>query len=237
MTRFLSVENLRTGYSKSEVLHGISLSLDRGRIAAIIGPNGAGKTTLLKAITGFLPVQGAVHVDGQDIAPLSVEERLERGISLVPETRELFGPMTVADNLALGGFRYRHDRTLLAEELERAYLHFPVLRERRGQRASTLSGGERQMLALARAMMSRPALLLLDEPSLGLAPMIVRDVLQHVARLRDRGLSVLLVEQNARAALAVADYAYVLERGEIRAEGPASELAQDARLIDSYLGA
>ena len=237
MTPLLDVQDLCAGYLQTQVLHDLSFKIQPGQIITVIGPNGAGKSTLLKSLMGLLPVKGAIRFEDAPIHDASVERRLDLGIALVPETRELFGPMSVADNLILGGFRHRRDREGLARDLNRVYGLFPVLHERHSQRASTLSGGERQMLALARAMMSRPRLLLLDEPSLGLAPLIVRNVLADVAELRQQGVSVLLVEQNARAALAVADYGYVLEQGKIRLQGPATELAQNPDVIASYLGA
>ena len=237
MTALLQVQDLCAGYQQTQVLHDLSFQIQPGQIITVIGPNGAGKSTLLKSLMGLLPVKGTLQFEDAPIHDASVERRLDLGIALVPETRELFGPMSVADNLILGGFRHRRDREGLARDLNRVYGLFPVLQERRNQRASTLSGGERQMLALARAMMSRPRLLLLDEPSLGLAPLIVRNVLADVAELRQQGVSVLLVEQNACAALAVADFGYVLEQGKIRLQGPASELAQNPDVIASYLGA
>jgi len=190
----------------------VSLRVDEGEIATVIGPNGAGKTTLLAALMGVLPATGTVHFDGANLARLSIEARVELGLSLVPETRELFTTMSVEENLRLGGFRHRAEGNAAARlEMDRNYALFPRLAERRRQVAGTLSGGERQMLAIARALMGRPRLLMLDEPSLGLAPLIVRDILRTIAGLRDQGVSILLVEQNARAALAVSDHAHVLE--------------------------
>ena len=205
-----------------------------GQIVAVIGPNGAGKTTLLAAAAGLLRWRGRVMYDGLDLARLDVEERVERGLCLVPERRELFGDMAVADNLLLGAYSRRGNGA--DQSLRQVYDRFPRLAERRRQKAQTLSGGERQMLALGRALMAKPRLLLLDEPSLGLAPMMVREILRIVASLREIGVSILLVEQNARAALETADYGYVLETGEITHQGPPAVLANDARVVATYLG-
>lgn len=234
----LSVSNLRAGYGKAEVLSGLNLSLRRGSVVTVIGPNGAGKSTTLNALMGVLPSKGQVLFDGADVSALNLEARVMLGLALVPETRELFGAMTVQDNLLLGGYRpMRLGQRDWRKELGRVFELFPRLDERSEQLAGTLSGGERQMLAVGRALMSRPKVLMLDEPSLGLAPQIVKEVFRTVARLRDAGVSILLIEQNARAALEVADYAYVLETGEIALEGPASQLASDPRVIETYLGA
>ncbi|MGI9152510.1 MAG: ABC transporter ATP-binding protein, partial [Rubrivivax sp.] len=202
-----------------------------------IGPNGAGKSTTLNALMGALPSRGQVVFDGQDLAEATLEERVMMGLALVPEKRELFGTMPVEDNLILGGYRAMKLRVPnWRSELERVYGLFPRLKERRAQLAGTLSGGERQMLAVGRALMSRPKLLMLDEPSLGLAPLIVREIFRIIDQLRAQGTSILLIEQNARAALEVADHGYVLETGSIVLDGPARDLATDARVIDTYLG-
>jgi branched-chain amino acid transport system ATP-binding protein len=234
----LTVTDLHAGYGRAEVLHGITLKAAKGSVVTVIGPNGAGKSTLLNALMGVLAARGAIRYDGQDIQLQTLEERVMQGIALVPETRALFGSMPVEDNLLLGAYRQlllgRKDS---AASLEVVYATFPRLKERRTQLAGTLSGGERQMLAVGRALMSQPALLMLDEPSLGLAPLVVRDIFKTIAGLRATGVTILLVEQNARAALEVADHAYVLEMGEIALEGPARELATDPRVIDTYLGA
>jgi branched-chain amino acid transport system ATP-binding protein len=234
----LEVRDLGVRYGRVAAVRGVSLRVERGRITAVIGPNGAGKTTLLAAIAGLLPADGGeVRLDGASITGDPVEENAARGVSLVPETRELFTGMSVEDNLVLGAFPLpragRGERRALLEE---AYGIFPRLGERRRQAAGTLSGGERQMLALARALMARPRLLLLDEPSLGLAPRVVREIFQVIAGLRARGVSILLVEQNARAALQVADDAFVLEMGEIALSGSAAALAEDPRVVETYLG-
>jgi len=234
----LSVQGLRAGYGKAEVLHGIDLQAPQGSVITVIGPNGAGKSTLLNALMGVLPAQGEIKFQGESISALSLEERVMMGIALVPEKRELFGTMPVEDNLILGGFRQvRLRNAQWREQLDVVYQLFPRLKERRTQQAGTLSGGERQMLAVGRALMSRPTLLMLDEPSLGLAPLVVREILHTVENLRQTGVTILLVEQNARAALETADYGYVLEMGDVALHGPADELATDPRVIDTYLGA
>ena len=232
----LEVRGLMVGHGNVAVLRDARLDVGQGRIVTVIGPNGAGKTTLLAAVMGLLPARGSVRYAGEDVATLSVEERVRRGMCLVPEQRELFGDLPVEDNLRLGAFsRARRDRTV-DDDLAAVYARFPRLRERHAQRAGTLSGGERQMLALGRALMARPKLLMLDEPSLGLAPRIVRDIFQVIAGLKQTGVSILLVEQNARAALQVADYGYVLEMGEFVLEGPTAELAVNPRVVETYLG-
>jgi branched-chain amino acid transport system ATP-binding protein len=234
VTPLFEIENLHVAYGKVEAVRGVSLVMQPGQIVAVIGPNGAGKTTLLAAAAGLLRWRGRVMYDGLDLARLDVEERVERGLCLVPERRELFGDMAVADNLLLGA--YSRSGNGADQSLREVYDRFPRLAERRRQKAQTLSGGERQMLALGRALMAKPRLLLLDEPSLGLAPMMVREILRIVASLREIGVSILLVEQNARAALETADYGYVLETGEITHQGPPAVLANDARVVATYLG-
>ncbi|CAN7683835.1 ABC transporter ATP-binding protein [Bosea sp. LjRoot9] len=236
MMALLSLSDLNVSYDKVEAVRGVSLSIQPGQIVTVIGPNGAGKTTLLAAAMGLLPSTGSMVFDGLDLRRLDVEARVERGFCLVPEKRELFGEMSVADNLILGAYSRRADRAGVRRDLDEVFDRFPRLLERRGQLANTLSGGERQMLALGRALMAKPRLLLLDEPSLGLAPLIVRDIFRIIASLRELGVSVLLVEQNARAALETADYGYVLETGEIVRSGPAETLIHDPRLIATYLG-
>jgi len=233
----LTVRDLHAGYGKAEVLAGLSLRAPAGSVVTVIGPNGAGKSTMLNAIMGVLPARGALIFDGTDLGRDSLEQRVMRGIALVPERRELFGSMPVEDNLILGAFRrFRLRQPGWRDELAKVYKLFPRLEERRTQLAGTLSGGERQMLAIGRALMSAPRLLLLDEPSLGLAPLVVRDIFHVIGKLRATGVTLLLVEQNARAALEVADYGYVLETGEIALEGTARQLADDARVIETYLG-
>jgi branched-chain amino acid transport system ATP-binding protein len=233
----LSVAGLHVRYGRVEALSEVSIMVGEGRIVTVIGPNGAGKTTLLAAIIGLLPSTGEIRFAGRVDRGAEVEQMVARGMTLVPEKRELFGEMSVEDNLQLGAFdRYRRGARDLKERMAEVFALFPRLQERRRQEAGTLSGGERQMLAIGRALMAKPALLMLDEPSLGLAPLIVREVFQIIAELRRRGVSILLVEQNARAALQIADYAYVLETGSVTLEGPAGELAQNPRVIDAYLG-
>jgi branched-chain amino acid transport system ATP-binding protein len=234
----LEVTGLHAGYGKAEVLRGLSLQAPPGSVITVIGPNGAGKSTMLNALMGLLPSKGTLRLAGQDISRLTLEERVMCGLALVPEKRELFGSMSVEDNLVLGGWRPLKQRTpRWRDGLERVFTLFPRLKERRAQQAGTLSGGERQMLAVGRALMGQPKLLMLDEPSLGLAPLIVRDIFSIITQLRASGVTILLVEQNARAALQVADHGYVLETGDLVLEGPADQLADDPRVIETYLGA
>lgn len=233
----LAISNLSAAYGKVEALSGINLSVGEGQIVTVIGPNGAGKTTLLSAAIGLLASKGEIEFDAVLETQPEVEHLVGRGLILVPEKRELFSEMSVEDNLILGAFQrqragHRDEKTTMQE----VYELFPRLQERRNQQAGTLSGGERQMLAVGRALMAKPRLLMLDEPSLGLAPLIVREIFRIIAELRRRGVSILLVEQNARAALQVADYAYVLENGRTAMEGPATQLRDDPRVIETYLG-
>lgn len=234
----MDVQNLCVGYGKVGVLQDVSLRVAPGQIVTVIGPNGAGKTTLLATLMGLLhPTRGEIRMRGQDQLGLEVEERVGQGLNLVPESRALFAEMTVADNLLMGAYRRHrtgwrdHPRTL-----DEVYALFPRLKERRGQMAGTLSGGERQMLAIGRALMAKPGLLMLDEPSLGLAPLIVREIFRILTELRATGVSILLVEQNARAALQVADHGYVLEMGAVVHQGPSAALMDDPRVIHAYLG-
>ncbi|MEJ2804398.1 ABC transporter ATP-binding protein [Comamonadaceae bacterium PP-2] len=239
-TPLLQVRDLHAGYGRAEVLHGLSLKAEPGSVVTVIGPNGAGKSTLLGSLMGVLPSRGELLYQGQSIAGLTLEQRVERGIALVPETRALFGSMSIEDNLRLGSYRLRGALwapRAIGADLDEVYRLFPRLLERRRQTAGTLSGGERQMLAIGRALMGKPSLLMLDEPSLGLAPLIVREIFAIIDRLRATGVTILLVEQNARAALEVADHGYVLETGDIALHGPARQLAGDPRVIDTYLGA
>ncbi|HWP20094.1 MAG TPA: ABC transporter ATP-binding protein [Burkholderiaceae bacterium] len=233
----LELRDFCVSYGPVEAVHHVDLEVHEGEIVTVIGPNGAGKTTLLNAVMGLLPSRGGVRVDGEPIARPSVERMVARSVALVPEKRELFAEMSVEDNLLLGGFaRWRRGDRTQHQRMDEVYAIFPRLAERRAQMAGTLSGGERQMLAIGRALMAKPRLLMLDEPSLGLAPLIVREVLLTVSRLRQVGVSVLLVEQNARAALQIADRAYVLEMGAVALSGQAQELLHDRRIVDTYLG-
>ena len=234
MSALLQVNDAHVAYGKVEAVHSVSLEVARNEIVTIIGANGAGKTTLLNAIMGVLPLKGAVSFAGQDLARLEIEDRVGLGLSLVAEHRELFWTMSVEDNLLLGAFRSARSAT--ASSFERVYALFPRLKERRKQLAGTLSGGEQQMLAMGRALMGVPKLLMLDEPSLGLAPIIVADIFRTVSELRSAGVSVLLVEQNAQAALKIADRAYVMELGEFVLQGTAADIERHEGVAASYLG-
>ncbi|AHG64494.1 ABC transporter ATP-binding protein [Advenella mimigardefordensis] len=241
MSRLLEAQHINAQYGKVLAVNDVSLVMDQGQVVTVIGANGAGKSTLLNTLMGALPVsgrsQGQIFYRGEDISRMPVEERVAAGLCLVPEKRELFTSMSVQDNLLLGGFRqYRQRVAGWRDTLDQVYQLFPRLLERRDQRAGTLSGGERQMLAVGRAMMSRPTLLMLDEPSLGLAPRVVQEVFRIILRLRETGVSILLVEQNARAALQASDYGYVLEMGEIAMEGSSQQLRSDPKVAQSYLG-
>lgn len=237
----LDVTGLSVRYGKVEALHDVSIAVRPGQIVSVIGPNGAGKSTLLNAIMGALPLTG--HATGQlryrdaEVTNLPIEARVALGLCLVPEKRELFSTMSVEDNLVLGAYRRKRagERNFL-DQLEPVFALFPRLKERRRQAAGTLSGGERQMLALGRALMGKPDLLMLDEPSLGLAPLIVKEIFHVVSALRQTGVAILLIEQNARAALQISDYGYVLETGEVVLEGAAAELAANPQIIETYLG-
>jgi branched-chain amino acid transport system ATP-binding protein len=233
----LEVRDLSVAYGNVDALHGATLRVNAGQIVTVIGPNGAGKTTMLAAIMGQLACSGEVNFLGRSQAGVKVERRVAAGMSLVPERRELFGTMSIEDNLLMGAYA-RHSQGLRdhRETMDEVFRRFPRLKERRGQLANTLSGGERAMLVLGRALMGKPRVLLLDEPSLGLAPLVVREVFRIIADLRRSGVAILLVEQNARAALQVSDHGYVLETGAIVLDGPSAELAQDPRVAATYLG-
>jgi branched-chain amino acid transport system ATP-binding protein len=234
ISALLSVSDAHVAYGKVEAVRSVSLDVGDHEIVTIIGANGAGKTTLLNAIMGILPLRGRVTFAGEDVLRLEIEDRVAAGLCLVPEHRELFSTMNVEDNLQLGAFRIAKAATAVA--FERVYTLFPRLKERRKQLAGTLSGGEQQMLAMGRALMGAPRLLMLDEPSLGLAPIIVADIFRTIGELRESGVSVLLVEQNAQAALQIADRAYVMELGEFILNGPAKDIATNQRVAASYLG-
>jgi branched-chain amino acid transport system ATP-binding protein len=234
MSALLQVSDAHVAYGKVEAVRSVSLEVGENEIVTIVGANGAGKTTLLSAIMGILPLKGRVAFAGQDLARLDIEDRVALGLGLVPEHRELFVTMNVEDNLELGAFRV--ERAKAKTSMERVYTLFPRLKERRKQLAGTLSGGEQQMLAMGRALMGAPKLLMLDEPSLGLAPIIVADIFRIVTELRASGVSVLLVEQNAQAALKIADHAYVMELGEFVLSGKAKDVAANERVAASYLG-
>jgi branched-chain amino acid transport system ATP-binding protein len=231
----LSVENLKSGYGRIEALHGVSITVAAGEIVTLVGANGAGKTTLLRAISGVQPITaGRILFEGRPIERLPGHARVALGIAQVPEGRQLFAPLSVDDNLKLGAWTRRDaDRET---GLAQVYALFPMLASRRQAAAGTLSGGQQQMLAIGRALMAKPRLLLLDEPSMGLAPMLVDQILGVVQGLKRTGLTVLLVEQNARAALAIADRGYVVETGRIAASGSAAELLADDRVQAAYLG-
>lgn len=237
----LKIENITVGYGADAVLQGVTLNVAPGQTVALIGPNGAGKTTAMRSISGMLyPRSGSIYLDGKDITGVPANRLARLGVAHVPEGRRVFAPLTVEDNLLLGGYGYlpklfgfnAHAR----RDLDRAYALFPRLRDRRSQLAGTLSGGEQQMLAIGRALMSRPRLLLLDEPSMGLAPVMVREVFSTIARLRAEGTTILLVEQFAESALKLADFAYVMEGGRVAVSGSASSIAADHKVIEVYLG-
>lgn len=231
----LSVRGLTSHYGSVQALHGVDMDVPAGHIVALVGANGAGKTTLLRAISGVQPISsGRIDFLQRDMHRLVASHRVRAGISQVPEGRQVFGPMTVEDNLRLGGFT--RPRVGMADSLAAMFALFPILEQKRHLPAGTLSGGQQQMLAMARALMAQPQLLLLDEPSMGLAPLIVQEIFQLIQRLRDRGITVLVVEQNARAALSIADQGYVIELGRIVMDGRGTDLLKDDRIRQAYLG-
>lgn len=237
MSPLLEVDDFSVRYGRVLALDGVTLRVDEGKVTTVIGPNGAGKTSLVNAVMGLQPYSGRLRFPRFTDAARTIESRVKAQVALVPETRDLFGPMTVRDNLLLGAYAMRSRRNHDTNgRLSEIFDLFPRLRERQMQSAETLSGGERQMLALGRALMLRPRLLMLDEPSLGLAPLIVVEIFRVIDQLRRDGVSILLIEQNARAALNVADRAYVLENGKIQLEGPGALVSQDRRVLESYLG-
>ena len=237
MTALLEVKDLELAYGQVAVCRGISLRLDRGEIVALIGANGAGKSTTLRAIAGLLPPRvGTIIFSGKDVTTMPSYERSKLGIALVPEGRRVFPFLTVRENLELGGFNVRNDAAKIRQRLDGVFAMFPWLSERSSQNAGTLSGGEQQMLALGRAMMSEPQLLFLDEPSLGLAPIVVQDIFQKIRAINAAGTSVLLVEQNARHAFETASRGYVLQTGSVIASGSCAELKANPRVQEAYLG-
>lgn len=233
----LQVTDLHTSYGAIEAVRGISFTVTAGQVVALIGANGAGKSSTLNTISGLIsPRSGHIRFEGQEIGGLRADQVTALRLVQVPEGRDVLAPLTVAENLALGAY-VRHDRANIAADLERIYERFPRLAERRQQLAGSLSGGEQQMLAIGRALMTRPKLLMLDEPSMGLAPLIVNDVFRIIREINEEGTTILLVEQNANKALQVADYAYVLDRGKLVTEGPAADLRNDPAIVEAYLGA
>jgi len=235
-TTLLDIQKLSSHYGRIAALHGASLSVRKGRLVALVGANGAGKTTLLRTISGVQRATGgAIFFDGRDITTMRADKRVRLGICQVPEGRQVFGPLSVADNLRLGAFTGT-DEKYIAKDLRRMYEMFPVLRQKAQEPAGTLSGGQQQMLAIARALMGRPRLLLLDEPSMGLAPILVEEIFRIIENLRQQSITILLVEQNAQAALAIADDAYVMETGKIVIEGSGRDLLADDRVREAYLG-
>jgi branched-chain amino acid transport system ATP-binding protein len=239
MNAMLKVDGINTYYGHSHVLKNVSMQVPEGSLISIIGANGAGKSTLLKAIIGLLMIEsGHIHYNSADISRLPAHAIVKHGIGLVPEGRQLFGPLSVLDNLMLG--TYKDSRATrnnhLRESLEGVFNLFPILKNRSRQKAGTLSGGEQQMLAIARALMSKPQLLLLDEPSLGLAPLVVQEIMRTLVKLKKRGITLVLVEQNARLALAISDYTYVIDTGRMSIEGPSCDLLNDEKIKNAYLG-
>lgn len=234
----LEVEHLQASYGPVQAVRDVSLTVGENEVVAIIGPNGAGKTTTLSAITGLLPARGEVRFAGHRAIGLSPEDAVRLGISLVPERRQLFATMSVNDNLLLGAYHRfgRESREAITRDLDDVFALFPLLKDRTDDPARTLSGGMQQMLAIGRGLMARPRLLLMDEPLLGLAPLVIREILKTLRRLQDRGQSLLLVEQNAKAALEIARRAYVMEAGRVALQGEASVLAQDPKVRAAYLG-
>jgi branched-chain amino acid transport system ATP-binding protein len=232
----LILDNVSVNYGAIEALRGISMRVEKGEVVTLIGANGAGKTTTLRTITGLLaPREGTVTFEGEDISGTATHKLVARGISMSPEGRGVFANLTVRENLQMGAYLQKN-RNEIAADMERCFKMFPRLKERETQKAGTLSGGEQQMLAMGRALMSRPRLLLLDEPSLGLAPLVVHTIFEAIDDIRSKGTTILLVEQNAHAALKHSDRAYVMETGAITMEGPSKDLANDPRIKEAYLG-
>lgn len=235
MKTLLKVSNIETYYGQIQALKGVSLQVEEGKIVTLLGANGAGKSTTMKTIAGLLkPKQGSVEFSGEDVTGLRPDQLLRKGVALVPEGRAILSSMTVIENLDMGAY-HRKDKNV-EKDLEDVMQRFPILKERQLQAAGTLSGGQQQMLAIARALLSKPKLLLLDEPSMGLAPLIVAEIFNIIKEIKDAGTTVLLVEQNAKQALKIADYGYVMETGKIIIEGKASDLLEDPRIVEAYLG-
>ncbi|MEH7374477.1 ABC transporter ATP-binding protein [Neobacillus drentensis] len=231
----LKVTGIETYYGKIQALKGINLEVEQGKIVTILGANGAGKTTTMKTIAGIIkPKKGTVEFLGEDVTGLRADQLVTKGISLVPEGRAILSSMTVIENLEMGAY-HRSDKEV-GKDIEEVMKHFPILKERKNQLGGTLSGGQQQMLAIARAILSRPKLLLLDEPSMGLAPLIVADIFKIIREIKDDGTTVLLVEQNAKQALKIADYGYVMETGKVIIQGKAEDLLVDPRIVEAYLG-
>jgi len=231
----LKVSGINASYGKIQVLKNISLEVEEGSIVTILGANGAGKTTTMKSISGLLkPQEGKIEFLGEDVTGLRPDQLLKKGIALVPEGRQILAGMTVLENLEMGAYHRRDNE--IGQDLEKMFARFPILKEREKQLGGTLSGGQQQMLAIARAIMSRPKLLLLDEPSMGLAPLVVADIFKIIREINQAGTTVLLVEQNARQALKVSDNGYVLETGKIIADGKSTDLLNDPRIMEAYLG-
>lgn len=232
----LSVKDLKVNYGSVQALKGVSLEVNKGEIVTLIGSNGAGKTSLLKAISGLLrPKEGNITFEGKDISKIAPDQIVSLGISHVPEGRKIFSDMTVMENLHIGAYQ-RKDRAAIFKDMEEVFTLFPILNERKEQIAGTLSGGEQQMLAIARALLAKPKLIILDEPSLGLAPIIVEKVFEFIEEIRQAGITILLVEQNANLALEASERAYVIETGEIRFSGDSKELLKDEKIVEAYLG-
>ena len=231
----LRIRGLTSHYGRIQALHGIDLDVEQGRLVALVGANGAGKTTLLRTISGVHPASGgSISLFGQDITRLAPAKRVRLGLCQVPEGRQVFGPMSIEDNLRLGAYTRTDDQ--VETDLERMYAIFPILKEKRGLPAGTLSGGQQQMLAMARALMGRPRLLLLDEPSMGLAPLLVEEIFRVIKRLKSEGITIFLVEQNAHAALSIADFGYVIETGRTILGGTGAELLRNEEVKQAYLG-
>lgn len=231
----LKVSNIETFYGQIQALKGISLNVEEGKIVTLLGANGAGKSTTMKTIVGLLkPKNGSVEFLGENVTGLRPDQLLRKGVALVPEGRAILSSMSVIENLDMGAY-HRKDKNI-EKDIEEVMERFPILKERQSQMAGTLSGGQQQMLAIARALLSKPKLLLLDEPSMGLAPLIVADIFKIIREIKDAGTTVLLVEQNAKQALKIADYGYVMETGKIIIEGKAADLLEDPRIVEAYLG-